>query len=552
MENRVYKILFTSVGRRVELIQAYRKAALKENIKIRIYAADMSDKAPALFFCDEIRKVCRISDIEYIPQLKKICKDDKIDLLIPTIDTDLLKLAESKHEFEALGTKVLISDPEMIRICRDKRYTGDFFESCGLKAPKCCDKWEEYKYGYPCFIKPKDGSSSINAYKVDTKEELIDFAQRIPNYIIQPFIDGKEYTIDVFCDLQGEPIFITPRERVAVRSGEVLQTKIVQDDVMIAECKQLIEKFKPCGPITVQLIQEEKSKENYYIEINPRYGGGAPLSMKAGADSASVMLQLLNNQNVLHVNDMGSKDKAAKNGRVYSRFDQSIEIPQNGKVLTEIFDLQEICQYTEDKKAIIFDLDDTLYNERDYVKSGYQEVAKYLVQNVVNEKCCQQQIADELYKYFEEGKPAFDTWLLKNGIDSCVKEKCIQIYREHMPNIQLATCHKTLLLKLRNEGKQIGIITDGRGQGQRNKIQALGLYELVDEVIITDELAGKADVTRFRKPNSLAFQIMQQRLNVEYSEMIYVGDNIHKDFQAPFMLGMMPIWFHNDVGLYNI
>lgn len=319
------KILFTSVGRRVELVQAFRTAAEKLNVPLKIIGADITEDAPALFFCDESRIVCKIREKEYIPQLLSICKKQKVDCLIPTIDTDLLLLAENKASFEAIGTKVLISAVDKVKLCRDKNYTADYFVSLGLKSPLPVNSVEKYEkalrlgtVSFPAFIKPKDGSSSINAYKVENLEDLKLYAEKIEDYIIQPFISGREYTIDIFCDYEGNPIYITPRERMVVRAGEVLKTQIVQDDVMIQEMQTLIEDYKPCGQITVQLIRDEVTDEDYYIEINPRFGGGAPLSMKAGADSAEALLKMLNG------NKLEYKEKAARDGAIYSRFDQSV------------------------------------------------------------------------------------------------------------------------------------------------------------------------------------------------------------------------------------
>lgn len=318
------KILFTSVGRRVELMQCFRNAADNLNIDLVIVGTDLTDSAPALQFCDETELVCRIDNDSYIPMLLDICHKKSIDCLIPTIDTDLLKLAENKYKFEEIGTKVFIASKDKVQLCRDKRFTADYFTSLGLKSPMPVDDVEKYDLGFPAFIKPKDGSSSIDAYKVNNLQELEQYSKQIDDYIIQPFISGREYTIDIFCDYEGNPVYITPRERLAVRAGEVLKTKIVQDEIMINEMKRLIKDYKPSGPITVQLIQDEYTGDNYYIEINPRFGGGAPLSIKAGADSAKATLKLLSNHKMKYVN------KAAKNGLIFSRFDQSICI--NGEI----------------------------------------------------------------------------------------------------------------------------------------------------------------------------------------------------------------------------
>ena len=312
------RILFTSVGRRVELMQAFRAAAEKLGIYLEIYGADISDTAPALQFCDHTIITPRIKDPEYIPALQEICRSNGIDALIPTIDTDLLLLSQHKVEFGR--TRVLISNESKISVCRDKRYTAEYFHSVGLKSPSPVDDWKKYDSGYPAFIKPRDGSSSISAYKVNSEEDLKNYAAQVPDYIIQPFIEGTEYTVDIFCDFDGNPIFITPRIRQAVRAGEVLKTEIRQDETIVSDMLQMLKDYKPCGPITVQLIQQTGTGDNYYIEINPRFGGGAPLSVKAGADSAEMLLRLLNGERIEYI------PYAAEDGAVFSRFDQSVRV----------------------------------------------------------------------------------------------------------------------------------------------------------------------------------------------------------------------------------
>lgn len=314
------KLLFTSVGRRVELIQVFRSAAQKIGVELVLYGADITSTAPALSFCDRTIIVPRIKTPEYIPTLLEICKEEKIDVLVPTIDTDLLLLSENKERFSAIDTRVLISAPDKITLCRDKRLTADYFHSIGLESPTPVDNTDSYIGGFPAFIKPKDGSSSVFAYKVNDWEELVAYAAQVPDYIIQPFISGTEYTVDIFCDFNGNPIYITPRVRQAVRAGEVLKTQIAQDPKIIEEMRRLIRDYKPCGPITVQLIRQESTGIDYYIEINPRFGGGAPLSIMAGADAAQAMLRLITGEQISYM------PGAAEDGAVYSRFDQSVRV----------------------------------------------------------------------------------------------------------------------------------------------------------------------------------------------------------------------------------
>ena len=325
------KILFTGVGRRVELVQAFREAAFVLGKDLKIYGADLDLTAPALVFCDAVRQTVRMRDAGYIDNLLQICQDDSIDLIIPTIDTDLLVLSENEGKFETIGTQVLISAPDKIRICRDKNLTSQFFIDCGLKAPLTVnniDDWKKQGGTYPAFIKPKDGSSSINAFKVKNEDELRFYANKIgeDNYIIQPFISGQEYTIDIFCDFDGEPIYITPRKRLQVRSGEVLKTQICLDETLIEESQKLCSAFKPCGPLAVQAIRDEDGVD-WFIEINPRFGGGSPLSMKAGAKSAEAILRLLDGEKVTTQSNFDRYRNQIDNGVTYSRFDQSVAVP---------------------------------------------------------------------------------------------------------------------------------------------------------------------------------------------------------------------------------
>lgn len=517
MKKQEIRILITGVGRRIELIQAFRQAALRLDVGLKLYGADMAGTAPALAYCDFTRWVCAMKDANYIAQLIEICTQDKIDLVLPTIDTDLLVLAENKEKFEKKGVKVLVSEADMIRVCRDKNHTGAFFEKCGLRAPKTYNDYEKYDGAFPCFIKPKDGSSSINAFKVEDEEELAVYAEQIDDYVIQPFVEGREYTIDIFCDFDGNPIYITPRERLQVRAGEVLKTQICMDPVMIAESKALVENFKPCGPITVQLIRNKANGDNYYIEINPRYGGGVPLSMKAGARSAEALLRLLCGERVAY------QEKQCRDSAIFSRFDQSVCIDP-GDVALSI-------------EGVIFDLDDTLYSEKLYIRSGYNKIAKYLVDDTA---------ADKMWEYFEGGKPAIDSYLKDIGMEE-KKAECLSIYRNQMPDIKLYDGVLTMIDNLKKHGIKVGIITDGRPEGQRNKLIALGLDQLVDDIIITDELGGE----QFRKPNDISFRIIQNRWRIPFENIVYVGDNPAKDFQACRQLGMQSLYFRNKDGLHS-
>lgn len=206
------------------------------------------------------------------------------------------------------------------------------------------------------------------------------------------------------------------------------------------------------------------------------------------------------------------------------------------KIIDNILKVESLIA---NKCLVIFDLDDTLYSEKEYLKSGYKKVAELVPMILDAEK--------QLWRFFEEKKDAIDQLLLLNGIYSDqLKEKCICAYRSQKPDISLYEGVREMLKRIRLEGKRIAIVTDGRPEGQRAKLKALDVECLVDKIIITDELGGIA----FRKPNPLAFEILKDEFQTEYSSMVYIGDNLKKDPLACDVLGIDFIYFHNNESIY--
>ena len=206
-----------------------------------------------------------------------------------------------------------------------------------------------------------------------------------------------------------------------------------------------------------------------------------------------------------------------------------------------IDNILDVAELVSDLDAVIFDLDDTLYSEKEYVRSGYHEIAKHFW-NIQN-------MEEKLWSAFSDKKQAINEVLLLEGyFNEETLRRCLTIYREHIPRINLYPGVREMLLKMKHGGKKLGLITDGRSNGQRNKIESLHLYSVFDEIIVTDELGGEL----FRKPNPRAFELMKMKLGVPYERMCYIGDNMAKDFVAPQQLAMNCFWFRNPDGLYSL
>lgn len=311
-------IFILSAGRRVELVQCFKKAAKKLNINSNIIAGDCIDTAPALYFADRTYTLPRISDPNYINSIIDACNQENIALVVPTIDTDLLLLSENKNIIEEkTNAKVLISETRVIKICRDKINTQKFLEENHFGIPKMYTDEEltNNDLMYPLFIKPKSGSSSINTYKVNNSKELKIYKSIVDDPIIQDFMEGEEFTVDVFLDFKSNVITIVPRLRIATRSGEISKGKIVKDKEIINDVTQLMRELKPIGHITVQLMRTKKGIE--YIEINPRFGGGAPMSIQSGADSCENLFRLLMEEKLEY-------NENYRDNIMFLRFDNSI------------------------------------------------------------------------------------------------------------------------------------------------------------------------------------------------------------------------------------
>jgi len=320
-------ILILSAGRRVELLQCFQQASKRLGIQSNIIAGDCSDTAPALYFADKTCQLPRINEPNYISSIIEICKKEDIALIVPTIDTDLLLLAQHRNEFEQqTNAKVLISDIEAIKVCRDKINTQQFLEEHQFGVPKMYteDELTSNDIPFPLFIKPKSGSSSINAFKVNDKKELQLYMELIDEPIVQQFMEGEEYTVDVFLDFDSNVISIVPRLRMATRSGEISKGKIVKDREIIGDVHKLMGVLKPIGHITVQLMKTNKGIE--YIEVNPRFGGGAPMSIQSGADSCENLFRLLAGEKLEYSEEY-------RDNLTFLRFDSSICLDENMEIV---------------------------------------------------------------------------------------------------------------------------------------------------------------------------------------------------------------------------
>lgn len=285
-------ILITSAGQRVSLVRAFQTELKIKFQSSKVYTVDMNPElAPACIISDGYKKVNRVTDINYIDNLIEICTDWQIKLIVPTIDTELLILSQNKESFINAGINIVVSDEKFISICRDKRLTNLFFIDKKIDIPKQYDK---SNFEFPLFIKPYDGSLSKDIYLINTKDELTEFHMQNKKLMFMEYIDtnlNDEFTIDTYYDRNNKLKCVVPRKRLAVRSGEISKG-LTLNNYLVEFVKDKLSVIEGAiGCLTIQVFFNERNSRVVGIEINPRFGGGYPLSYLAGANFPKYIIE---------------------------------------------------------------------------------------------------------------------------------------------------------------------------------------------------------------------------------------------------------------------
>jgi carbamoyl-phosphate synthase large subunit len=280
----VLNILFTSAGRRVELIRAFRRAYQDLDLRGEIVTTDIDPLAAAPRLADHSVLVPRVTDPGYVAAVADICRTHRIHTVFPLIDPDIDVLAPAAATFRAMGTHIATVAAEHVDTISDKWKTTDLFKSLGLPTPQ---SWlpgdpDIESAGYPLFIKPRRGSASAHTYVVRTPDELTFFERYVPDAIVQEWLPGAEITTDVICDGGGAVLGVISRRRIEVRWGEVSKGVTCSIPEVASACQRIARALDARGPITVQGIV--KDRVVHFTEINARLGGGSPLAIAAGAD----------------------------------------------------------------------------------------------------------------------------------------------------------------------------------------------------------------------------------------------------------------------------
>ncbi|OOR99854.1 carbamoyl phosphate synthase large subunit [Haemophilus paracuniculus] len=285
-------ILISSAGQRVSLVQFFQKELKAIFPEGKVFTVDNNPSlAPACHISDGYFSVPKVLDENYIPELLSICLNNKISLVIPTIDTELLVLSENINLFKDKGVNIIVSSPSLIMQCRDKRKTNELFLNHHIEIPK---QYDINSLSFPLFVKPCDGSLSKGIFIAKKKEDLTDEHFSNEKLMFMELISNGEYdefTVDCYYDKNSELKCVVPRKRIFVRAGEVNKA-VTKNNFIVTYFKENLSYLEGAkGCLTIQVFFHKQKDKILGIEINPRFGGGYPLSYLAGANYPKYIIQ---------------------------------------------------------------------------------------------------------------------------------------------------------------------------------------------------------------------------------------------------------------------
>lgn len=322
-------ILISSVGRRTQLIGCVRQSLRELNLTEAVFGVDSSRTAPGAFLVDKFFPVPPCDDAEFLPRVLTICKENRVSLLIPTIDTELAVYAAHRNDFAAIGTTVAVSSPETVEICGDKVKTHNWLVKNGFPTV-CQTTLAAYlQNGHqadgltlPVMVKPRCGSASIGCARVATREMLRALSQERTDLLVEQMALGKEHTVNILVDRRGRCLCSVPHLRLEVRAGEVSKGVTVKHRGLMELAAKIAEHLPGAyGALNIQCFLGSTGSVQV-TEINARFGGGYPLAHRAGADFPKWLLEEL----LGHVSSVREPDW--EDGLTMLRYDDAVFLPQ--------------------------------------------------------------------------------------------------------------------------------------------------------------------------------------------------------------------------------
>jgi len=253
-----------------------------------LVSTDMDPLSAGLYLADRGYTVPASNDPRFFEEAEKIIDSEDISLILPTSGFDIVPYSRNKSSLERKGVTAFMSDHDVMETCMDKlrfyeRLRAHFEMPLTTNVP---DKVE-----FPCIIKPRAGKGGRGVHICRNPDELLYHLKGNGNVVIQQYLPGKEYTIDVLSDLDGNALVAVPRERICVKAGISFKGRVLIDEAMQSQCIEIAEELGLKGPSCMQMKCDEQGRP-LLLEVNPRMGGGTIMATYAGVNIPQLVIDI--------------------------------------------------------------------------------------------------------------------------------------------------------------------------------------------------------------------------------------------------------------------
>lgn len=294
-------LLFSCIGRRGYIARYFRRHLSAED---RIIGTSSTPWTPGFTSCDEAVLMPPYRDPDYKKAIVDLCHQKKIDALFSFMDEDVAILSSLRTEIEGVGTTLVMPSSSVANVCLDKWKAFEFFTKNGfatarsfLNLDSALDAVQKKLLSFPLVVKPRFGFGSANTFIARSAEELSVFFNYCPDMLIQEFLSGDTYNLDLLADLNGKVISVIPWRKLRSRLGETEQSITVEAPELLECGTRLVDALSShVGPMDIDLYVSDGVIS--VLEMNPRFGGGYPVSEFAGADFPAQILKMLRGEKV--------------------------------------------------------------------------------------------------------------------------------------------------------------------------------------------------------------------------------------------------------------
>ncbi|MFV0387976.1 MAG: ATP-grasp domain-containing protein [Pyrinomonadaceae bacterium] len=270
-------------------------SSVRSSLPFEYFMGDIDPYAAGLYLVQASNRIIlpRAADADFVDKLLSICERFEIDVLVPTVDMELLQIADAIKRFEEKGTKILLADLLTLRICLDKNELLKHCSgmNCSPKSQVLDEKFDDEGWDYPLFVKPREGAGSRGILKIENACELQAVA-RDGSMLVQEYLEGEEFSVDVFADKGGIVKAAVPRERLKVDSGVAVASRSIKDEELQNEAIAVATEIGLKYTANIQFKRNSKG-EPKLLEVNARFPGTMPLTVKSGVNMPLLSLKEL-------------------------------------------------------------------------------------------------------------------------------------------------------------------------------------------------------------------------------------------------------------------